>query len=378
MAFNNFSDVNSLFTSTVVDCLKMGEKIESRKDTSFELLGYSAILENPLARITTHPLRTLDIVSALARFTWLVAGSNRLEDIAFYEPKVTGYTDNGLTVPGSCYGARLMGNGRPGLNQIEQVVERLQRDPLTRRAAAVVWTPEDATCSYTNDLPCEFGMFFFAHGGGLTMINIMRSNNAFRLLPFNVFEFTMLGELVASELGVPFYRYHHFAASMHVINANSLEWSTVQALVEDAESQRGNWKAPLMDPMPTNSLGDAQAMARLEAELRHCNSETEVQYLVGKAREILRTYWFDLFMILVVYKLLRLGSPAWNKMLNNDLLLHFLAFAALDRKAGKATKQEPRKAGKSPMGGNLLQAEFLNAITNQPSANPYANIEDEG
>ena len=205
-------DVDALVTTTIQDCLD-GELIETHKDTSYEVLHYQTGLTNPAARIMVNPARPLNIVVAVARWVWLMAGNDRVEDIAYYEPKVRGFSDNGLTVPGSCYGARLF-NSQPGIDQIAGVIDRLSKDSGSRQASAVVWQPHDAVRN-SNDIPCTHGMFFHIRDGLLDMCVTMRSNNAFRILPFNVFEFTMLQEVVAKSLGVPMGDYVHWAASMH-------------------------------------------------------------------------------------------------------------------------------------------------------------------
>lgn len=279
--------------TTIVDCLK-GNYVETPKDTSYELLSYSTGMSNPRARIVTNPLRPLNIVVAVARFTWMAAGNNRLQDIAFYEPKVGGFTDNGLTVPGSCYGNRLF-EPRPGLNQIQGVVDRLRENPGTRRAAAVVWAPEDAV-RVSQDIPCTFGVFFHVRGGKLNMTTAMRSNNAYRILLFNLFEFSMLQELVAAELGLPLGDYLHWAASMHVYD-NDGEMPNTFCIASE-----GPGKSIKMPEMPYgDALKQANLLARYETQMRHCCSNDELDGIVAQAIATLNPYWLNLFGVLAMF-----------------------------------------------------------------------------
>ena len=279
--------------TSIVDCLK-GDYVVTEKDTSYEVLNYSTGMENPLARITTNPLRPLNIVVAVARFVWMAAGNNRLQDIAYYEPKVGGFTDNGLSVPGSCYGNRLF-EPRPGVNQIAGVVARLKQNPGTRRAAAVVWAPEDAVRE-SKDIPCTFGVFFHIRGGELNMSTAMRSNNAYRILPFNLFEFSMLQELVAAELSLPIGEYTHWAASMHLYD-NDFEMPNTFAIAAEKPG-----KSLVMPPMPLgNSLSQVNLLARYEANMRHCCSRSEFDAIVETAKKMLNPYWLNLFSVLAVY-----------------------------------------------------------------------------
>ena len=279
--------------TAIVDCLK-GTHVVTEKDTSYELIGYSTGMANPRARITANPLRPLNIVVAVARFVWMSAGNNRLSDIAFYEPKVGGFTDNGLTVPGSCYGNRLF-EPRPGLNQIQGVVDRLRENPGSRRAAAVVWAPEDAV-RVSQDIPCTFGVFFHVRDGRLSMTTAMRSNNAYRILLFNLFEFSMLQELVAAELGLPLGDYLHWAASMHVYD-NDFEMPNTFCMASDPPG--------LSVEMPAMPAGDALAqsnlLARYEAQMRHCCSSLEFDNIVSTATKMLNPYWLNLFGVLATF-----------------------------------------------------------------------------
>ncbi len=103
-------------------------------------------------------------------------------------------------MPGSNYGMRLF-QPKPNLNQIDGVIKRLQKDRAMRRAAMVVWIPEDAVRE-SKDIPCAFGSFCVIRDGHLVFITVMRSNNALILLPYNAFEFTLFAEIIATEAGV--------------------------------------------------------------------------------------------------------------------------------------------------------------------------------
>ncbi|MGY4712988.1 thymidylate synthase [Mycolicibacterium sp. CBM1] len=304
------STVDEALYQTVSDMLLKGTRIDGSKESSYEVLHYRTGMTNPRARIAAHPARPLNIVGAVARFVWMIAGSNRLEDIAFYEDKVRGYTDNDLTVPGSSYGKRLF-DAAPGLDQIHGVIARLREDRDTRQAAAVVWVPEDAVRK-SHDIPCTFGMFFHIRDERLVMCTVMRSNNAFRLLPFNFFEFSLLGEMIAATLDIPFGEYVHIAASMHVYD--NFEMEKTRQLAEEGPVASGE-----MPPMPgtdhdrlrrgiddrdrelATAIGQATELARLEARLRHAHSAQALDEVRADAAERLNSYWLGLFNVLVTW-----------------------------------------------------------------------------
>jgi thymidylate synthase len=294
---------DAMVKSTIADCIQHGEYVKTGKDASYELLHYQTGLSVPEARVTTNPHRPLNFVVALARWVWLMSGNSRVEDIAYYEPKVANFTDDGLNVPGSNYGARLM-NPLPGVNQIEGVISRLKAEPRTRQASAVVWQPMDAVRP-SKDIPCTHGMFF--HVGAdrrLNMAVTMRSNNAFRILPFNVFEFTMLQEYIAARLALPLGDYVHWAASMHVY-VNEHEFPATRRIAADEPGE-----SIIMAPMPASAIEEqVNLLCRLEAALRHAATPSEIDEINQKSL-VLDTYWRQLFDVLSWHASARRGwSP---------------------------------------------------------------------
>lgn len=292
---------------TIQDCLA-GDYIEGEKDSSYERMYYQTGMSEPRARIMGSPFRPLNIIVAVARFTWLVSANNRVEDIAYYEPKVRGFSDDGLTVPGSDYGMRLF-QPRPGLNQIQGVVDRLKKDQKSRQAAAVVWQPEDAV-RQSNDIPCTFGMFFHIRKDQLDMCVNMRSNNAFRILPFNLFEFSMVHELVAASVGIPLGNYHHWAASMHVYHNEKEFPATVNIAMNEIagslcmpemQSELGRWRPLVM----------ARVLGELEAKLRHCCNRDEFDKVLYEAQQ-LDSYWHALFSILATWTAFKKGFDDYD------------------------------------------------------------------
>lgn len=288
-------DADGTLRRTLRDVLVSGASLGGGGGRSRELLDYQVTLADPRARVVTDPVRPLDTIGAVARFVWMAAGNDRLADIAFYEPKVKGYTDDGLVVPGSSYGRRLR-QPSPGTDQLSGVVERLRKDPDSRQAAAVIWSPEDAVRT-SADIPCAFGVFYRVRGGRLLATTVMRSNNAFRLLPFNVFEFTMLAELVAAELDVPMGRYTHWAASMHVLDVEEVP---ARALAEGPGSV--SLVMPAM-PCADSPLAAVRALAVAEAELRHATGPDAVLALRDGFARSCHAYWAALFDVLVVHAL---------------------------------------------------------------------------
>jgi thymidylate synthase len=292
-------DADAALRSTLVAIIDFGESTDGQGDAPAmrELIAYQTGLRDPLARIVATPSRRLNPIGAVARFVWMVAGNDRLADIKFYEPKVANYTDNGLTVPGSSYGRRMF-EPRPGLDQIAGAVARLRKDAASRRAAAVIWDPSDAVRE-SHDIPCAFGMFFHSRGDGLVATTVMRSNNAVRLLPYNVFEFSLLGEVVAAEIDVPLAAYVHWAASMHILDQYG-EMEQARRLAAAGPTTSVRMPEMPRDPSP---LRQTSALARHEADVRHASGPVAITAVRDTAARELDPYWLALLDVLVAHAL---------------------------------------------------------------------------
>ena len=292
----SFDTANQFHRETLRLVRDQGTLVPATKPT-LEIANFQAVLSTPRARVTDG----LPPVTAVARFVWMVGGNDRLQDILHYEPRVIDYTDDQIVVPGSSYGRRLM-QAAPGLDQIQGVIDRLGADPHSRRASAVIWIPEDAVrgaslggrsgTEDSHDIPCAFGLNFALRDGALHATLVMRSNNAVTLLPFNVFEFGLLAECVASELGVPVGSFSYIAFSMHVYEDTL---PRVEAVLSGEPTD-----GVLMPSMPAGSYQQARELVRLEAKLRH-GSVGDVVGVVGEA-DGLDPYWRAFFDVLLTHR----------------------------------------------------------------------------
>lgn len=307
-------DVDAALRATLDDVLTRGRPLaaqNSKRGPSREQLHYTTGMANPRARIGINPARRLNLVGAIARFVWMVGASDRLEDIAYYEEQVRPFTDNEISVPGSSYGRRIF-ESAAGLNQIHGAVERLQKDPDSRQSAVVVWAPTDAVRD-SADIPCTFGFFYHVRGGELVASTIMRSNNACILLPYNFFEFSLLAEVVAAAVGVPFGKYVHWAASMHVYDGAQ---ETLATQVLDGLEVKSTEMPPIPwvtagDPSqamdnPNYALEQVRRLAALEPRLRNASTREDFTKILTSAGEEssdmwLNEYWRAMFKVLAAW-----------------------------------------------------------------------------
>jgi thymidylate synthase len=304
---------------TLADLVRDGRPFGAARP-GVEILGYTVGVDNVRARTGGHPKRQLGIVAAVARFVWMMAGSDRLEDIAFYEPKVRSFTDDHVIVPGSNYGARLRA-AAPGLDQIAEAISRLTPDPLMpdnhlRRAANVIWRAEDAARA-SSDIPCAFGLGYFPRDGRLHTELVMRSNNAMLLMPFNLFEFSLLSEVVAVSARLQPGPLTVHAMSMHLYDA-----AHERGVAERVLAEPGAGLPQPMPPMPADDpLAQINLLVRSEAELRHAQASVAHDPLnVLRARaERLHPFWQAFFDVLLVHHLLTASRASSARELAAEL-----------------------------------------------------------
>jgi thymidylate synthase len=308
--FIKSTNVNETFITTLNTILVHGHEVDTysssepdKRRKSLEILDFHITIDNPLDRILTNPTRRFNAIEAVARLVWMLGANNRLADIAFYQPKAQAYSDNLLSLPGSNYGQRIL-EARPGLNQVEGVIGVLQREIGSRRGAIVIWNPEDAV-RVSNDIPCAFGLFFHQRGEYLVCTTLMRSNNAFLLLPYNLFEFSILGEMVATTLGLKLGPYIHIAASMHIFDDQR---ERAYKAIEDVEAPVSIQVRLVMPPMPGDPkpFEQGQELARLEAQLRH-DYALQTPGTLRRRGEKLHEYWRAFYHVLLSHTLYRAG-----------------------------------------------------------------------
>jgi hypothetical protein len=282
-----------------------------------EVSNFVLTIENPASRLLDPLFSRFQLAIAVARFTWFMAGNNRLEDIAYYDPGVRRFSDDGFTVPGSDFGRRLIAP-RSDLNQLENVISLLRRDPCTRRAVVAIYQPEDCGRD-SRDIPCVLGLSFQIREGSLRTTVLMRSNNAVVLLPFNLFEFSMLAEIVACEIDIPLGALTYVALSMHVYEDNLLEATetidrcTTHTVRSSSMGEMRDGSAPLQQ---------IATLCELEARLRGFALKQDsagMHDLIELFDNRLSAFWRSFAYVLVWFSASRIGDPLMKQAALNNL-----------------------------------------------------------
>ncbi|QQO97198.1 thymidylate synthase [Maribacter phage Colly_1] len=209
-------------------CLKdQGSVIKNERTNSetMELLDYSVVINNPTDRNLSLDKRGNNIIAQIAETLWVLSGYDSLDYLSPFLPRAVNYSDDGKTWR-AAYGkimrhsARNLGRSTVslGFDQLANVINILKEDPSSRQAFITINLPMDnATFLQTKDTPCTLDIIFNIRDRKLNAKVIMRSNDAiFGFSGINVYEWTVIQELMAAILGVGIGYYSHNVMSYHI------------------------------------------------------------------------------------------------------------------------------------------------------------------
>lgn len=205
-------DASELFVQTCQTVAGLGQKVSPRGLPTVEILGAELVLSDPRRRLVdAAPVRILNPAFAAAEALWILSGSD--DDWIFtFNERLRGFTDHGRLQ--GAYGPRLR-RWRGEVDQLDVVRRRLLADPASRQAVITLFDPARDFSGY-RDVPCTLGYRFALREGVLHMFTSMRSQDAWLGMPYDLFTFTILHELVAGWVGVGLGDYHHLIDSLHL------------------------------------------------------------------------------------------------------------------------------------------------------------------
>ena len=204
------ASLDDLMRQAIKYVLRRGTLIAPTKGEALDVTGVRLELTNPRARLSRSETRGR-LFSCLGELCWYLAGTNEMDQIAYYIPQYRDYDENGRVHGG--YGPRLRGPGNA--NQIDYVINRLKSGPDSRKAVIQIFDREDVVGHHL-DVPCTCSLQFVVRDGYLHLVTYMRSNDLYLGMPHDVFAFTMIQELIARSLQVELGRYIHMVGSLHL------------------------------------------------------------------------------------------------------------------------------------------------------------------
>lgn len=180
------------------------------------------------------------------------------------------------------YGPRI--KSRHGFNQLDAVISMMKRKDGSRRAVIQLYEAKDLLSDL--DVPCTTTLQFHRRGDVLHMSAAMRSNDAYLGLPHDVFCFTMIQELVATELDLKLGEYIHMVGSMHLYTNDSAK--------AERYMREGYQRAAEMPEMPSG-----EPFTKIE-QLLALEQKVRAGSLVDADVELGGPYWADIARLIQI------------------------------------------------------------------------------
>jgi thymidylate synthase len=277
------SSLDDLLHEVYERLLKRGRIVVATKGEAREAIGVLIELSNPRARLSSSEGRQV-LFSSLGEFLWYLSGSDDYDFIKYYIPKYKPDGD-GISTVRAAYGPRLKSDQKDQIQWVISLLKDAARS-TTRRAVIPIFSESDTYPSLP-EVPCTCTLQFFLRHNRLEMVTYMRSNDAYRGLPSDIFSFTLIQELIARALGVELGKYRHMIGNLHLYTADN---SQAMHFLDEG------WQSRI--PMPPMPLGDPfehlREVIRLEKVLRESKDV--------KPPKTLPSFWQDIVQLLRIYK----------------------------------------------------------------------------
>lgn len=277
-----------------------GDKVEVRGRQTVELLNVVTQLEMPTAPCILIPERRWNPWLALSEGLWILAGRNDVATLKPYNRNIVNFSDDGKTLYGA-YGKRMF-------HQIDDVVERLRKDPSDRRAVLQIWDHQNYVNKHTGvgtegdlttdskDPPCNNMVYFKLRNDHLHMTVINRSNDIhWGLYAVNLPTFQMLQQYIAARLGVDVGTQTHFSNSLHFYTDDKTAALITNRMLAGSTPERYPTHELMFTPNEwltkyDSHEGFASACSAVLEDVPIGSGHWEVFPFLGFARDFLRMY----------------------------------------------------------------------------------------
>jgi thymidylate synthase len=227
----------------VVDRTSVGSSFGEELRPTLEVGPHLFTIEDSTAALIEGGAREPSKGYIAGQWLWVMAGSDDLDRIAYYNGRGRAFSEDGNRLSGA-FGARMR---RSAGDQLGRTIGLLRRDPTTRRALIVFSEAADSR-QPARDFPCAIGIQFLIRDGSLEAITTMRSQSALMVLPYDVSLMLALQLWVAAALELPPGRHHWVANSFHLYED---EIALARRVLEDPPRPR---VLPCSGPEPERRL----------------------------------------------------------------------------------------------------------------------------
>lgn len=214
MEFLSSRNLNRALVDVISKVKNTGRGVVVRNgQKTTELASLVVNIEQPRERCLINLERKNNIFASIAETCWVMAGRNDVEFLSNYLPRAIDFSDDGETWRAG-YGPRL--RNWNGIDQVKEIYKILKDDPTSRRAVITLYDP-DRDFTTSKDIPCNNWLHFMIRDGNLNLDVAVRSNDViWGFSAINVFEWSVLLEMMAHWLEVDVGRLTFFVSSMHI------------------------------------------------------------------------------------------------------------------------------------------------------------------
>ena len=212
--------IDKIYLKCCYDLLHHGKQVGNTLELRNIKFTVPDITENIIS------VRNLSAAYLFGEWLWYFDGKNDVDFISAFGSMWKKLSDDGVT-NNSAYGYIM--KYKFGFDQIEKVIELLKKDPNSRRAVINLNTPNESVIE-TKDEPCTIALDFLIRNNRLYCTGMMRSNDIWFGLPYDIAFFMELQKFIADAIGVEYGTYTHFAVSLHAYDKNLKQ---IQNIVEN-------------------------------------------------------------------------------------------------------------------------------------------------
>lgn len=189
MQANHSTIANQIWYSMIRNIAIDGESVRCRGHEIRELMDYHCVIPMVYPLVTLKD-RKLGYKFCCAEAAWILSGDNRVETMKPFSKTIENFSDDGVHFFGA-YGPKIV-------DQLPYIFRAFEKDIYTRQAVMTIWRerPYDS-----KDVPCTVSIQFMYRNGRLHVFDKMRSSDAWLGVPYDWFNFSMLGAYVAIEIG---------------------------------------------------------------------------------------------------------------------------------------------------------------------------------
>ena len=177
-------EFSNIWLDTLQNILMDGDFVSPRGKPTVEIPQHTMIIDMRKP-VLVVPTRNLSYRFMAAEAYWILSGDDRVETIAPYNSRISEFSDDGERFFGA-YGPKIKA-------QLPYIIDKLRVDEDSRQAGLTLWRECPPN---TKDVPCTIAIFFNIRGNLLNSHVFMRSSDVWLGIPYDVFNFSMLGHLV--------------------------------------------------------------------------------------------------------------------------------------------------------------------------------------